>query len=75
MHSFIANPPTKGKFVAFYDDGSGCRLFKFDLEYKFSFIIDTDGEACFDSIEDMVEAGYGFWLPIDDNFKYWFERD
>ena len=66
MKCFITDPPQEGKFVAFYSDGSGAGLFAVTEDG----MIDSDGDI--HHLDDLQES-YTSWLPVDDNYPYWFE--
>lgn len=66
------NKPSDGeKFIALYNDGSGASLFQMKENEK---IIDTDGVE-YSDYEVLPEAGYWYWLPIPDDYKFWYEKE
>lgn len=69
LNCLYTNPPKTGKFVAFYSDGGGASLFKFQA----AFLRNADGDIYI--LEALPEQGYGAWIPIPDSYKFWFERE
>ena len=72
FNSFISSPPkTKTNFVAFYSDGSGAAIFC----WRDGSIRDAEGDyvCCSDeTAETLFEMGYDRWLPLPDDFQFWF---
>lgn len=72
LNCMYTNPPTSGKFVAFYDDGGGASLFVMKKPGS-KLVFNTDDEPYV--LEDLIESSYASWLPIPDSYKFWFERE
>jgi len=74
MYTFYTDAP-KGKFIALFSDGSGGNLFwRLDDQDGLSVYCDADGEIVPDPETYFFDAGYSHWLPIDENYEFWFER-
>lgn len=74
MKSFLEEKPRSGKFVAFFDDGSGCVLFRFNDDGSVNDCKDVnwaDPEFTVDSLLDK----YSHWMPIDDDFEFWCDKN
>lgn len=67
--------PEGQKFVALYDDGSGCTLGVGRSKglLRLANYHDMDDVTIFDQ-DWLQDAGYAYWLPLPDDFKLWFER-
>jgi hypothetical protein len=71
MNSIFTDKPT-GNFIALYADGSGAGLF---CVTDSGDVLDADGDyVCSSSLvaEDLAESGYSDWLPLPDDYKFWF---
>lgn len=65
-------PPTSGKFIALYGDGSGGDVFMFDDSRN---MIAADGvQTPIDGAEYLLDANYCYWLPLPDSYKLWCEQ-
>lgn len=74
LYYFYNKLPAK-HFVAIYADGSGAALF----ERRRDSIISADhGEECctfFELAEYMMDAGFLSWLPLPDDFDFFYKED
>ena len=63
--------PPKGKFVAFWSDGSGAKLFHLTR----SGLIKSNGDFCEedDFVGVFLNRGYVWWMPLPDSFKLFYE--
>ena len=72
LKCLITDPPLKQtNFIAFYSDGSGAGIFCWDGGK----IKDAEGVFVCRSSEisgHFFDAGYDRWLPLPDDFKFWF---
>jgi hypothetical protein len=71
MKYFHEEYPQKGKFVAFFSDGSAAMLFTTLNNSKYGKYQDEDGDYLPDNF-DFEDAGYIGWMPLPDNFKLWY---
>ena len=64
----IEQPKIGQKFVSIYSDGGGAYLLKKigDEEY-----IDAEGD---EMGQENIEEHFTSWLPLPDDFKFWYER-
>ena len=64
--------PNGTKFVAFYQDGSGCEMYEItndgDLKDLYGEIIGNAPD------HDLRLMGFTEWMPILKTFKFWYER-
>ena len=66
---FHIEEPEAGRFVAFYSDGSGAKLFlKCD-----NGLIDVDGEE-YGEYYDFQDS-FSTWIQLPDDFEFWFELE
>ena len=74
MNYFIHEKPTS-KFVAFYSDGSGANLFwRLDDDVDgFPVYCNAEGDFIEKPETYFEDAGYYAWLPLPDDFEFWFE--
>ena len=74
METFYSKKP-KGKFVALFSDGSGAGLFwrLDDDENGMPVICDHDGDQIPEPETFLIDSGYSHWLPLPDDYKFWFE--
>ena len=71
MKFIYDEPPTVGKFVAFYGDGSGAGVFEKTDSNECYNIRNADGE--FINSHSLMDQGYCQWMPLPDSFKLWYE--
>ena len=64
----IEQPKTGQKFVAFYSDGGGAYILKKVGDEKY---IDAEGD---EMGQENIEEHSTSWLPLPDNFTFWYER-
>ena len=70
---YAVSIPKGTKFVAFYADGSGCKLYK--ITDDDGHLVDAEGEIIGDAPDQMLmDMGFAFWMPILKTFKLWCER-
>lgn len=70
MKSIIDEPPTKGKFVALYNDGSGAELF---VALDKNELMDCEGDT---SIKlSTLSDSFSHWYPVPDEYEFWFESE
>lgn len=65
-------PPYKQNFIAIYGDGSGASLYCWLDNDE---IADAEGDVAFeaDGLQDALQdAGFCFWMPLPDDFEFWF---
>lgn len=65
MYLFQEKKP-EGKFVAFFNDGSGATVF-FKTDNG---LFDAEGNGHDEADLDS----YIFWMPVDEKYKLWFEE-
>jgi len=70
VNCFYTDPMPAGNFVAFYADGSGASIFN----RRDSGVFDAGGNAMPDGVDWYQDAGYCFWLPLPDDFSFFFEK-
>lgn len=67
FRNIIVDPPNEGKFLAFFNDGSGANLF----------FIDDSGDIYDCQLEprerEYLESCYNLWIKMPDDFEYFFE--
>lgn len=74
LRSFYTDKPD-GKFIAIFQDGSGARLYwAVDGENGLPAYIDHEGDMVPEPETYFENAGYCFWIPLPDDFKFWFEQ-
>ncbi len=74
MNSLHGNSiPNGTKFVAFFGDGSGAKLFLISDDGELA-----DAENGFRGITApevwLQDAGFIYWMKLPDSFKLWFEE-
>ena len=65
-------PPTKGKFIATYNDGSGATLFQLK-KGKLTMHEEKYSAGHFEKVAVDVLDDFLYWIPLPDNFKFWGE--
>lgn len=70
LKCLLTTPPTGGKFIAFFNDGSGASLYYIT---KNGNMLDTDGCDQEINASDLIDNNYSQWAQLPDDFKYWFE--
>lgn len=74
MNTFFTHPRPEGKFIALYSDGSGAELFwAVDGEDGLPAYVDREGDLIPEPETYFIDAGFSHWLPLPDDFKFWFE--
>ena len=66
---FVDHPPKGCKFVALFCDGSGAGIF---ARTESGSVVDAEGNKR--TVDDLVDAGYGDWLRLPDDYVMWYER-
>lgn len=64
---FHIEKPTAGKFIAFFNDGSGATLF---IMFDNGEAMDAEGEQ---TDLDYIMSEYSSWCKMPDDFRYFFE--
>jgi len=64
--------PDCRNFVAFFNDGSGCSMYRRDGDQLF----DPDGAFVGDGISqnEFMDMDYGSWLELPDDFEMWMDH-
>lgn len=74
LETFYTSKP-EGKFIALFSDGSGGSLFwRLDDDENGNMVYcDHEGDLIPDPETYFIDAGYNNWIPLPDNFEFWFE--
>ena len=68
----LATEAPSGNFIAFFSDGSGAELFCVCDDGS---VVASEGcTVCEVAIvqEDLMDRGYLHWMPLPDDFEFWF---